>query len=139
MLLVNIRYSEFVANCFSPHSSLDGVDHLIRLVLSEPPSFFITSRHPQTYTLTHEPWPSPPKVRNECFDVDICASSDRLLNLFASPFSCTPLIHGRQLLSFLTTNLMKERKRGTTFHTSGQISWLTVAAHLPFLRQKKYG
>ena len=73
---------------FSPHSPLDGVDHLIRLLYpNHPPSSFsiyTASFHPQTSTLTHEPWPSPPKVQNECFNVDACASLDRCSNVLFS-------------------------------------------------------
>ena len=50
--MFNIQCSEFVGNCitFSPHSSLDGVDHLIRLFWSEPSSFIVcASFHPQNY------------------------------------------------------------------------------------------
>ena len=65
---------------FSSHSSLDGVDNLIRL-LRIWTIFFLrnTSCHPQTYTSSHEPWLSLPKTRNEWLDVCRCLCFLRLL------------------------------------------------------------
>ena len=72
-----------------------------QIIVSEPSSFFVSiytaSFHPQTSTLTHEPWPSPPKVRNECFNVDACAS-------FRSLLKC-PLLHFFAFLRFAVGSL----------------------------------
>ena len=69
---------------------IDGVDHLIRVIpwryMSEPSSFFVlffASIHPQESTSTYASWPSPPKMRYEYLDVDICAS---VVRKFASQF-----------------------------------------------------
>ena len=84
---MNIRCSEFVANCitFSPHSSLDRVDHLIRLFSPEPSSFIVcASFNPQNYTVSREHWPSPPSARNERLLVELCVSLERVLSFLLS-------------------------------------------------------
>ena len=102
---LNIRCSEFVADCksflFAPHSSLYGVNHLIRIYPNHLPSLcMLRSFYPQTYIIGNEYWPSPP------------SDSKRIVNYFralwflrlrsripSSPFHRTPFIHGRRRAS----------------------------------------
>ena len=87
MLLVNIRFSEFVANCKNFLSTFItrwrwpfNQNRHFFVLLNYLPSL-ITSSHTQIYMTTHEAWPSPPKPLNKCFViVDVCVSLERALS-----------------------------------------------------------